>query len=318
MNPEENQKLSWQKPSYGWLRERDIDLLVCAELHANGALTRLFAQMIGAQAFSFEAAWVSDSDLDGETDLVLVFGSAQGRAVALIENKIAASFQPEQALRYLHRAERWAERDDVILVVPTLLAPAEYFSRPGCEPFKVRVSYEAACDALRSETDARSKFLAASLEEAVSQLRSGYVMVPDALVTDAWQYFWQTASDGFPKLRMKRPDHKPGKSTWVYFREAEGFEKCRSTVSLVYKAERGQADLQFASMSMEHLQSTVGSLIESDMQVVQAKKSASVRIVVPTIEFASDPTAQKEKIIAGLLACDRLRQFFAERVALII
>lgn len=38
---------------FAWLRERDIDLLLCAEIHAGEAATRMLARIAGAEAAGF-------------------------------------------------------------------------------------------------------------------------------------------------------------------------------------------------------------------------------------------------------------------------
>jgi hypothetical protein len=63
---------------HGWLRERDIDLLLCAELHVTSG--------------RFSGAWVSEADADGESDLVLASDGDGGHLIALIQNKVAAAF----------------------------------------------------------------------------------------------------------------------------------------------------------------------------------------------------------------------------------
>jgi hypothetical protein len=78
---------------FAWLRERDIDLLVCSELYAKGELTRLLASRIAPKGAQFVGAYVSHAEADGESDMVVVFTTGDAHIIALIENKIAASFQ---------------------------------------------------------------------------------------------------------------------------------------------------------------------------------------------------------------------------------
>ena len=93
---------------FSWLRERDIDLLLCAELYACGGLKNLLACRVGYPNSEFWRAWVSHAEGDGESDLVVAFETKDGLVLALVENKIAAPFQPEQAQRYAARAQRWS------------------------------------------------------------------------------------------------------------------------------------------------------------------------------------------------------------------
>jgi hypothetical protein len=303
------------RSSYSWLRERDIDLLLCAELHAEGALTRFIAEKVECLNSSFVGAWVSDTDLDGETDLLVAFRATEGWSIALIENKIAAGFQPEQSSRYLKRRERWLAISGVANVATVLLAPANYFTRSGAEIFQVRLSYEEICGALESERDARSMFLSASMEAAIEALNKGYVLIPNEEVSKVWRSIWTVAFAQFPKLSMTKPAEKPGKSTWVYFRDAEGLSTLTKRVLLVYKAERGQADLQFSGTTEEELHKLAGSFLDSDMRIVRASKSASIRIDVPCLDFSVDAAAQESNVQLGLNACERLRMFFLKNLA---
>jgi hypothetical protein len=297
---------------FAWLRERDVDLLVCSELHANGALTRLFATRIAPEGAKFAGAWVSHAEVDGESDMVVVFTTGELRVVALIENKIAASFQPEQAERYAARALRWRTIVGVSRVVTVLLAPEQYMDRSGSSSFDERISYEVASGALRSEKDPRSMFLADALEAGVKSYHQGYVMKPDGRVSDMWMACWKTSQMVAPALRFQRPGLKPGRSTWFYFRDADGFSADRKRAVIAYKAERGQVDLQFADTRSASLAQRVEGLLDGTMKVVPAEKSASVRITVSPVDFQGAAVEQEPSIVEGFAACERLRVFFVE------
>jgi hypothetical protein len=296
---------------FAWLRERDIDLLLCSELHAQGEVARLLAAKVGDPAAKIDGAWVSHAELDGESDLVVTLSGPQGRVVALIENKISAMFQPDQGLRYLARAGRLGEGG--VRAVTVLVAPAGYHGRDGSEHFEVAISYEEIADAAERSDDPRSTFFAKTLFGAVESYRRGYVAAPDAAVTDMWMACWEVATRTTPKLRFQQPGLKPGRSTWFYFRKAEGFGRGAPAV-VVYKAERGQADLQFAGTNASELASRVEAWLDQDMQVVSASKSASVRVAVPEINFNGSAEEQQAAISAGLEACERLRAFYVSRI----
>jgi hypothetical protein len=298
---------------FAWLRERDIDLLVCSELHANGELTRLLASRIAPNGAKFVGAYVSHAEADGESDMVVVFAAENAHVIALIENKIAAAFQPEQAERYAERALRWATVVGVSRVVTVLLAPEAYMHRSGSNVFDERISYEAASDALRAERDPRSVFLADALEAGVKSYQQGYVMKPDDSVSDMWMACWRTSLAIAPALRFQQPGLKPGRSTWFYFRDADGFlVEDRKRAVVAYKAERGHADLQFAGTSSISLSRRVEGLLDHTIRVFPAEKSASIRITVRPINFHGSAEEQEALIIEGFNACERLRAFFVE------
>jgi len=301
---------------FAWLRERDVDLLVCSELHANRKLTQLLASRIAPDSAQFSGAWVSHAESDGESDLVVIFSVGGACVVALIENKIAASFQPEQAERYTARALRWGAVPGVARVVTVLLAPAEYMHRAGSSVFGERISYEAVSVALRGEQDPRSIFLADALEAGIKSYHQGYVMKPDDIVSDMWMACWKTSLTVAPALRFQQPGLKPGRSTWFYFRDAEGFSaEDRKRAVIAFKAERGHVDLQFADTRSASLAHRVEGLLHHTMKVVPAEKSASIRIAVPTINFHGSAVEQEPSIVEGFKACERLRAFFAEHRA---
>lgn len=295
---------------FAWLRERDIDLLLCSELHCRGPVAELLASKIGDKAATVDGAWVSHAEMDGESDLVVTMSGPKGKIVALIENKISAMFQPEQGLRYRTRASRLRETGTRPITV--LVAPAGYHGRDGSEQFEVAISYEEIAAAADESGDPRSIFFASALLGAVESYRRGYVAAPDAAVTDMWSACWQAANRVSPKLRFQRPGVKPGRSTWLYFREAEGFGRGSAAV-VVYKAERGQADLQFAGTSAADLFARVGALLDPGMEVATASKSASIRITVPVVDFNGAAETQVAAIENGLAACEALRAFYAER-----
>jgi hypothetical protein len=301
----------FSRTPFAWLRERDIDLLVCSELHADGELTRLLASKIAPSGARFIGAWVSHAEADGESDLVVTFAVGDTRVIALVENKIAASFQERQAERYAARGQRWGATEGVSNVVTVLLAPGEYMSRAGAEVFDERISYEEAASALRAERDPRSMFLADALAAGVESYRQGYVMKPDESVSDMWMACWKVALKVAPNLGFNQPSLKPGRSTWFYFRDAEGFSReDRKRAVVAYKAERGQVDLQFASTTSAALARRTEGVINRSMKVVSAAKSASIRISVPSVDFFGSAEKQEAAIIEGFAACERLRVFF--------
>lgn len=307
-----------ERSPFAWLRERDVDLLVCSELHAGGALTRLLAERIGAGDAAFAGAWVSHDELEGESDLVVAYQASGGQVLALIENKVAAGFQPDQGARYASRAARWRQSAGIVRVVTVLLAPADYLSRPGSETFEESISYDEAIEALRAEHDARSAFLAEALLAGIRAYRQGYVAKPDERVSNMWMACWEAASELAPALRFAEPGLKPGQSTWFYFRDADGFAADRKRVVVAFKAERGQVDLQFAATRAEELAARCAALLEPGMQVVQAAKSASIRLIVPKIDFAGSAEAQRASMVAGFEACERLRAMFVTHRAALL
>ena len=213
-----------------WLRERDIDLLICSELWAEASpLHALLAGQWNHGPATFEGAWVSHRDADGETDIVASFTSSRKRLVLLVENKIDAHFQPSQPERYRQRAIDWKHlngpSDDVETV---LLAPAEYLDSEGSNLFDRHLSYEDLVDSLSDAVDSRSRFLAHMLKEGIESHQQGYVPVTDETNTRVWQAFHDIASEETPRLRMRPPGDKPSGAGSYTFTPPEGFHLLKS------------------------------------------------------------------------------------------
>lgn len=295
----------------GWLRERDIDLLLCTELYSNVVLQKkLFTIAWPGKISEFVGAWVSHAETDGESDLIVAYQCNAQKFIILLENKIAAGFQPEQGARYRARANRW-KKDECAEVITLLLAPKDYLSRPGADHFDRHFSYEDMVVLLQMEDDIRTIFFANAIGIGVENYRKGYCAVPNENVSDLWTSIWEIATQNAVELNMLRPSEKPGRSTWIYFRQPQGFtSNDAKRCSLVLKAERGQADLQFRNMNVNDLHQLVEHFLEKDMEIVKATKSASIRLSVPLIDFDRPASEQIEQINSGLQSIERLRLFY--------
>lgn len=148
----------------GWLRERDIDLLICGELHAPGPLRDRFASLWTGRNAQFFGAWVSHMDISGESDLVVEFKDGKSSLILLIENKVKSPFQPEQAERYTERAACWRKQKNTEIIT-VLMCPREYALGADSDRFDEVIPYESLIETLESTADGRSEFLA---------LNSGY------------------------------------------------------------------------------------------------------------------------------------------------
>lgn len=292
----------------GWIRERDIDLLLCSELFHNIPLCALIGSVVGFEDPSFEAAWVSVLEADGESDLVVGFTVPGGYGAVLIENKIAAGFQPDQAARYAMRADRLRQEPGLMTAATLLIAPARYLSGSGAEDFDARLSYEQVMGMLQ-DGDARSKFFAHALASGIESSQRGYVMVPNAAVTRVWQAIADEALRIAPALRFSFSGEKPCSATWPAFKDAEGMGVLRGIATLILKGEKGQADLEVKNCTPDSLRRAVADLLETGMTIERATNSASIRLSVPRIDFKAPPEGQLEAIRDCLVAMDRLRRF---------
>ena len=308
------------RPAIESLRERDIDLLVCGELHLNpGPLQELLVGGWNNGMASFQGAWVSHLDGNDETDILAKFRDGPRILILLIENKIDAVFQPRQPERYRERAERAKEHGGAGCEVQTiLLAPARYSTHRGTELFDRRVSYEEVIEVLAQTSDARSIFLAGALRNGIGTQRRGYVAEHDELRTGVWNAFSDIAEEETPQLHMKREDSKPAGAGFIEFRGAEGVSRVVDVthqVAIVYKytSSSCHVDIQFGNITRDTLDAEVHDLLETDVTVEKARRSASIRLQAPFVNFDRPPEGQEAAIGDGLDAAERLRLFFIEK-----
>ena len=304
------------RPPIPSLRERDIDLLICSELHfPESPIHQLFVSSWNGAAAEFAGAWVSYYESNGETDILAAYKTESMTLILLIEDKIDADFQPEQPERYRDRAESWLAGVKTGIEIETvLLAPDAYFETEGSEVFDRRVSYEDVIIALAESSDSRTSFLAKIMKEGIESHRKGYVKQHNEARTRLWHSIWEIASDEMPQLRMPNPGSKGRKSGFVHFKEADGLSdhETRRRVEVVYKMNSSNVDLQFQHTSIATLRDSIGHLLDSDMILAQTDKSASIRLSVPSITTGVSGDALEDAIRQGLLASERLRQFFIE------
>lgn len=312
------------QPPLVWLQERDIDLLICANLHAKGALRQRFADIAHATGSASRGAWVSHVEDDGETDLLVGFGSPRWEALLLVENKVSAEFQLDQPERYRERARRYASVPPFPSVKSVLLAPAAYFDRPGSEVFDARVSYEDLIDVLADAQDGRARFLSDALRRAILGRRD-YVVEPDAAVTALWRAIYEVASDEAPLLDMRMPGEKPKGARFIYLTPAS-FASIASGVDIVIKnrkddgspIERTFVDLQFRQTGAAQLQEASDGILGAGMFVASAGKSASIRVDVLSLDYQAPAETQLAAIRTAVEQADRLRQFFLEHGPLLV
>ena len=312
------QRLAAQPP-IAWLQERDIDLLICAELHVEGGpLRRYFSQVAEAAHDDFLGAWVSHVEDDGETDLVVGFGRAPFESLLLVENKVSAAFQPDQPQRYRERVNRLTSVPPHPRVRSVLLAPDAYFRRAGSTVFDAHVSYEEFIAVLAATEDARSRFLSNALQRAILDRRQ-YVPDPDAAVTALWRAIYEVATEEAPLLCMPPPGEKPKGARFIYF-TPDGFASMADGVDIVIKngkdeagpTERTFVDLQFRGTAKADLEYATTGILDDDMSIETAGQSASIRIDLPPLDYRAPARRQLATIRQAIEQADRLRQFFLE------
>lgn len=289
------------------ISERDTDLFLLEEFISSPEFCDWFCNAVGrGQSCRLESALRSVTSANGESDLeVIVEGANGSRFCLLIENKVNASFQPNQAARYRHRGETYVRQGKVDAFQTVLVAPRSYFDGES-KGFDSRITYEEIREFVANSglVSGRKFYKTALLSGAIEKSMSGYQTVADSAVSDFWRDYWRLILELAPALGMEEPSNKPAGAGFVYFYEA-GLPR---GVDLVHKLGGGFFDLQFASMGakLTRMNEVFGPHMDSDMTIEKAAKSASIRLRVPELSTADPLAVQHDAAVQGIVAGKRL------------
>ena len=290
------------------ISERDIDLLLLEEMHSSQDFVSWIANRLAIQGpVTFDGAWHSLVDTRyGETDLLLRISTPGGRYGIHIENKIAAPEMPEQDTRYLARGQLGLESKFYDQFLTCMVAPGKYLDGLAHDSaYHAKLTYEDIRDWFALQPDARSKWRAYLLSEAISQSRRGYVVRPDASITDFQLTYWKHVCANYPKLIMKRPAEKGSKSTWLFLKT----RSMKPGVTIMHKTEFSVVDLSYSNFEADRL-AVLMTDRDSDISVVQTGKSAVARLQVEPADMFKPFSEQIASIDGALAAALRFADLY--------
>jgi hypothetical protein len=298
--------------------ERDVDILLAEEFATNPefsirikALTKFATLSASVKDF-----WVSKSNTLGESDLIILYESdVRSRFALLIEDKVDAPLQPEQAARYRLRADR--ERtagvyDDYEVL---LCAPEHSINnRQDLSDFDRTISFETIAEIIRcSSNDRRALYRVEFLETAGTKRVNKWVREDDPLTNAFWQAAYQMATRDFPQLEMK-PLSLTKDSSWINFRPRD-FPTTPKRIYISFKGDRGHMDLTFSNTTAHVFSESVSRLLAPDMTIHQTAASAAVRIQSPGFRISDGVEIGMPRVRAAFAASVRLIDFYREKRA---
>jgi hypothetical protein len=287
------------------VEERDIDLLLMEEFHIDDMFVAWFCSKLGMGHVVAEGAWHSVSDSDGETDLLLRVVFAGRKIGVLIENKIAAPEQDQQAERYHLRGIRSREQGKFDDYVTVMCAPQRYLDGIAVDsPYQHKISYEMIADWFSKSTGRRSLWRLAIMREAIEQGRRGYTMVVSAVNTKFHSEYWEHLRQKHPRIKMARPKNKGAYSSWVIMK-GHDFPK---GVDLHHKIDQRVMELGFNGRKVEEILSLKPDWPE-EIIVVQKGKTASLAMIVPSIDMVAGVFSQESAIEEALRSAYQLMPY---------
>lgn len=175
------------------VEERHIDYILEEEFSVNPDFLRFFVAQAGITAGdkSRIVGYAEESDCiavrsattaQGETDLLVKYGANNGAlpTAILIEDKIRAGFQPDQAKRYRERGDE-GKGQEWSQYWTCLVAHAKYPAEKG--DFDAVVSLEALHEYFAIKTDERSRFRTRVLEQTIRKFEATGIQSVDPGMT---------------------------------------------------------------------------------------------------------------------------------------
>lgn len=279
------------------VRELHIDLLFLEEFYASQSFRAWFIDStIRRELGDVLRVEHSVFELERESDLEVTFAGLTGDVLFLVENKIDAQFQTNQAVDYQSRGVEYIRRGKCSEAFTVLLAPERYIAMvKDRHRFDFYLSFEQVIAFFQSQTGMgnRAEYKENVLQKAinkVARLGSGEKQPGNSAyqpqevnegITQFWEKYWEDITGRYPELLMPKPGIKGPAATFIFF----GKPNLPSNVELVHKFVHGCVDIQFhklGSLSKVFIE-YFKERLEPGMTIQPTGKAVVVRIVVPKI-----------------------------------
>ncbi len=262
----------------------------------------------------------SVSDKYGEADLVVILSAVREpnhseRLALLIEDKITAGFQPQQAERYRNRgiAGKDAGLWDSFLTV--LVAPQAYI--PIAHGFDAAVPFERIKDWVCPSDPTRGEFTLRRIDEAISKKNATGVQVVDAEMTAfraAYYDYLQSfnAREG-TDFAMRPPKDTYYGDSWFIFKS----NSLPSWSEIRHMAPAGNIELTFKNTDYERT-TGIAALLEPAMELIKTGKymrHVTVRLRVTQIAAFRDFHDMQNTVEATLIGAKQILQLFQRHQA---
>jgi hypothetical protein len=288
------------------VQERDVDLILLEELSTENSFCNWFIKELNLPEFySSNGTWRSITDFGlGETDLLFSYNSNNEKIFVLIENKLDATFQNEQFIRYEKRAKQYIEKRHCDNAYCILVAPNLYCENQN--DFENYISYETISKLFEKQNTKRGIFRSQLMQIAVEKLRRGYQPVNSEPVQKFWHSYWNFKNDKIPSLTMKKPSIVPHNSDWPMLYDSD-----LNGIIFYHKLAQGNSDATFQSPT-ENIELKIKENLPEDFKFIKHSKSFSVRISSEKIDRTKDFKEQVKEVEIGMKNLEKLRDWIKE------
>ena len=315
------------------IQEEHIDFLLEEEFACNQAFLHFFlkeagknfiapwndpvhaARLVPCETWSCQAVR-SVTTSAGETDVLIIYESAHatGSQVAiLIEDKIRAGFQKDQAKRYRERGEEWQQGKRWNSFFTCLVAPQKYGKDNA--GFDTRVTLETI-RSFFSANDHRTQFKAGVFERALEHFDATGVQKLDAAMTTFRAFYADEAKQFFEpgEVEWDKPRDAWWDDNWFTFSQAE----FPAGAKIFYKPKMGSVELCYANADASSLKELLTKCSDADgIAIKPMRKSAAFCTIVKPIDEFSKPEDVRHLVQESFIAVRKLLAFYAANMPLL-
>ena len=294
--------------------ESEIDLLFVEELFSSSEFQSWLLKKLNiVESHKFIGAWKSFIGKYGECDIVAEFMVSDQRVIILIENKIYAPEQLDQAERYHKTGKHLIDNERKGRYITCLISPRIYFREDApMNKYEHKISYEELLEWFQKQGNSeRIQFKQMIIKNGIERARTGYKRNTDENTDRFYHYYEELVRETHPELEYRKPRAVASGNSWIRFNP----NILPSKVTIIHKGKYGYVDLQISGMDIEKFSNKYKSKLKDNMSIHLTGKSISVRIVVPIIldiERIEEPKKYREEILIALNSAGQLLEWYLE------
>ncbi|MDO5445904.1 MAG: hypothetical protein Q4F31_09840 [Eubacteriales bacterium] len=257
------------------ITERDMDMLILRNIAENSDFRKLILKNLNvANDCEVLKAYHSLADGDGESDLTVVVQNGGRKTGILIEDKINAVAQPDQAARYTRRGNTGINNKEYDEFKVVIVAPSEYLAKNSeAQKYDNQISYEILRDTFNVNS-----FEYQAFERALRKKTGGYETKEIPEITNFNDCLYDYIKENYPVLNFnsEKGKIKGAQCTWFSFRTPV------KDAWIIYKSTKMYVDLELRGAGeryQELMQDNEWLLKENqDIRIRKAGKSLAIEI----------------------------------------
>lgn len=309
------------------IQEQHVDFLLEEEFASNPEFLKFFIRAAEASRPVGETAersrfsepcdvWECDAVRSvttsaGESDVLVVYRSndqKHPRVAILIENKIGAGFQSDQAHRYQVRGREGIPRNwDAFWTC--LVCPEKYIK--GFAGFDSRVSLEMLHPFFNRVSDQRSQFKAGVIERAFHSFDSHGPRNVDPVMTKFREYYAEQAAEYFQRIpdpiEWDPPRDAWYDDSWFTFRSSI----MPKGIVVIHKAKPGVVHFSCSKNAKERLDQILEGC-DHPKAIEAVKKHNRFELNVPPITEFNDPSQHRRALLSVFGSVETLVQIMTK------